>query len=33
LAEAVSADRLRVVVEATNGSRYAEIVEVRVYGE
>ncbi|PYI52963.1 FAD-dependent oxidoreductase [Paenibacillus flagellatus] len=32
LAEPVEADRLKVVVEETNGSRYAEIVEVRAYG-
>jgi hypothetical protein len=30
LGAAVSADRLRVVIEATNGSRYAEVVAVRV---
>ncbi|MBB6670005.1 FAD-dependent oxidoreductase [Cohnella nanjingensis] len=28
---AVKAERLRIVVESTNGSEYAEIVEVRVY--
>jgi len=33
LSEPASSDRVRIVVEATNGSRYAEIVEVRVYGE
>lgn len=32
LAEAVTADRLRVVVLSTNGNEYAEIIEVRVYG-
>ncbi|MEK3686573.1 FAD-dependent oxidoreductase [Paenibacillus sp. FSL R10-2736] len=31
LAEAVTTDRLRVVIGATNGSQYAEIIEVRVY--
>ena len=31
LAETVTADRIRVVVESTNGSPYAEIIEVRVY--
>lgn len=30
---AIHTDRLRVVAEATNGSRYVEIIEVRVYGE
>ncbi|MBB6730937.1 FAD-dependent oxidoreductase [Cohnella zeiphila] len=30
---AVATDRLRVVVESTNGSEYAEIVEVRVYAQ
>mgnify|MGYP000853290114 CR=1 FL=1 len=28
---AVVTDRLRIVVESTNGSDYAEIIEVRVY--
>lgn len=32
LHEAVRTDRLRVVVLNTNGSEYAEIIEVRVYG-
>ncbi|MEF3302907.1 FAD-dependent oxidoreductase [Paenibacillus sp. GYB003] len=32
LSEAAKTERLRVVVEATNGSKFAEIVEVRVYG-
>jgi hypothetical protein len=27
----VAADRLRLVIEATNGSAYAEVVEIRVY--
>ncbi|AIQ40336.1 FAD-dependent oxidoreductase [Paenibacillus sp. FSL R7-0312] len=31
LSEAVVADRLRVIVLETNGSEYAEIIEVRVY--
>ncbi|KHL93461.1 pyridine nucleotide-disulfide oxidoreductase [Paenibacillus sp. IHB B 3415] len=31
LAEAVTTDRLRVIVLETNGSEYAEIIEVRVY--
>ncbi|TVY10933.1 FAD-dependent oxidoreductase [Paenibacillus cremeus] len=31
LALAVTTDRLRVIVEATNGSPFAEIIEVRVY--
>ncbi len=31
LATAVATDALRVVVERTNGSRYAELVEIRVY--
>lgn len=31
LAAAVTTDRLRVVVEATNGGRFAEIIEVRAY--
>lgn len=31
LTEQVKTDRLRVVVEATNGSEFAQIVEVRVY--
>ncbi|MDI4645219.1 FAD-dependent oxidoreductase [Cohnella hashimotonis] len=29
--DAIGTERLRIVVEATNGSAYAEIVEVRVY--
>ncbi|TNJ62701.1 FAD-dependent oxidoreductase [Paenibacillus hemerocallicola] len=33
LAETIRTERLRIVVEATNGSGYAEIVEVRAYGE
>ncbi|WNR43268.1 FAD-dependent oxidoreductase [Paenibacillus roseipurpureus] len=32
LEEAVTTDRLRIVVEATNGSACAEVVEVRAYG-
>ncbi|MEK3834484.1 FAD-dependent oxidoreductase [Paenibacillus sp. FSL R7-0128] len=32
LNEAVTTGRLRVVIESTNGSQYAEIIEVRVYG-
>lgn len=32
LAETVKTGRIRIVVEATNGSPFAEIVEVRVYG-
>jgi hypothetical protein len=32
LPEAVTTDRLRVVVEATNGTERAEIVEIRCYG-
>ncbi|RKN82152.1 FAD-dependent oxidoreductase [Paenibacillus ginsengarvi] len=31
LSEAVSTGKLRIVVEATNGSEFAEVVEVRVY--
>lgn len=33
LPQAVRTDRIRVVVESTNGSPCAEVVEVRVYGE
>jgi hypothetical protein len=32
LSEVVTTDRLRVVVEATNGTERAEIVEIRCYG-
>lgn len=32
LEQEVRAERLRVVVESTNGTRHAQIVEVRVYG-
>ncbi|XID90267.1 FAD-dependent oxidoreductase [Paenibacillaceae bacterium WGS1546] len=32
LERTIQAERLRVVVESTNGSRHAQIVEIRVYG-
>lgn len=33
LARPVTADRIRIVIEATNGAPHAEVVEVRVYEE
>lgn len=32
LPEPVQADQLRVLIDATNGSQYAEIIEIRAYG-
>lgn len=32
LPEPVQADKLRILVDSTNGSRYAEIIEIRAYG-
>ncbi|GBG10521.1 hypothetical protein PAT3040_05264 [Paenibacillus agaridevorans] len=33
LDKSVTTDRLRLVVESTNGGAYAEVVEIRAYGE